>query len=136
MSLEIPYGVKVINPKPLNHYYDNDGTPYTTVSAANSAIPIGVRYYGLTCNVNTIEYWYKDGLTDPDLVVKPLDLFYQHNQQVPSSSWSVTHNLGKYPSVTVIDSVDNEVIGDMEYTDANNLVINFTSTFSGKAYMN
>jgi hypothetical protein len=136
MSLELPYPVKVVNPIALDHYYSDDGTPYVSIAAANTAIPSGIRYLGLTCNINGAEYWYKSGLTDPDLIVKPTDLYHEHDQQTPSASWSVTHNLGKYPSVMIIDSVNNHVEGDIEYTSANTLTITFSSTFSGKAYMN
>lgn len=64
------------------------------------------------------------------------DKFYTHNQGLASASWSVTHNLNKYPSVMVADSGQNIVIGEIVYTDQNNLIINFVSPFSGKAYIN
>ena len=64
------------------------------------------------------------------------DKHYQHTQGVASSTWNVAHNLGTFPSVTVIDSGNSVVIGDVTYTDNNNLIINFTSSFSGKAYLN
>lgn len=64
------------------------------------------------------------------------DLNYTHTQVGASTTWSVVHNLGKYPSVTVIDSGDTEVIGDVQYLSANSLQISFTAAFSGKAYLN
>jgi len=48
----------------------------------------------------------------------------------------ITHNLSKFPSVTVVDSGNNIVIGDITYNDLNTLTINFTASFSGKAYLN
>jgi hypothetical protein len=39
------------------------------------------------------------------------------------------------PSVTVIDSGDNIVIGDTEYISNNQLKILFTGAFTGKAYL-
>ena len=59
---------------------------------------------------------------------------YLHDQGAPSSFWNVIHNLGhKYPSVTVIDSGDNEVHGDVHYVDENHLQIEFSVPFGGKA---
>lgn len=64
------------------------------------------------------------------------DKHYTHNQSFASSTWNVNHNLAKFPSISVIDSSKNVVVGDVQYVDANNLIITFTAAFSGKAYMN
>jgi hypothetical protein len=64
------------------------------------------------------------------------DKHYSHNQSSASNVWSVTHNLGKFPSISVVDSGKNVVVGDVQYIDANSLTITFTAAFSGKAYMN
>jgi hypothetical protein len=64
------------------------------------------------------------------------DKTYVHNQTVASNSWSVSHDLNKYPAVVIVDSGDNVVVGDIQYIDLNNIIITFTSTFSGKAYFN
>jgi len=64
------------------------------------------------------------------------DKHYMHDQDSASAIWSVTHNLYKYPSVTVVDSGENIVYGDVAYINDTQLTINFTSAFSGKAYLN
>ena len=64
------------------------------------------------------------------------DKHYQHVQSTPSATWSITHNLGKRPSVTVVDSGGNEWITKVEYVSDNALVIRFTAPFSGNAYLN
>lgn len=61
---------------------------------------------------------------------------YTHNQITLSTSWSINHGLNKYPSVSVVDSGNNIVVGDVKYTDLNNLTVTFNSSFSGKAYLN
>ena len=48
----------------------------------------------------------------------------------------INHNLGKYPSITVIDSGGSEVIGEVEYVDTNNVTLTFSAAFSGKAFLN
>ena len=64
------------------------------------------------------------------------DKTYAHYQNVQSDTWEIQHNLDKYPSVTVVDSANNIVIGDIRYIDANNVVVTFTVPFSGKAFCN
>lgn len=53
-----------------------------------------------------------------------------------TSSVTVTHNLQKYPAVTVVSSAKQQVIGDIVYVDLNNLTITFTAPFSGTVYCN
>lgn len=64
------------------------------------------------------------------------DLTYVHNQLIPAGVWNIAHNLGKYPSVVVVDSAGTTVMGEIVYDDINNLHITFTSPFSGKAFLN
>lgn len=64
------------------------------------------------------------------------DKHFVFNQSVPASTWNIEHGLEKYPSVTVVDSAGNEVVGDCEYIDDNNVVVTFSNAFSGKAYLN
>jgi len=61
---------------------------------------------------------------------------YVFTQSSPSATWNVTHNMDKYPSVTVIDSGNNEVVGDVVYNSLNDLTITFSGSFSGTAYIN
>jgi hypothetical protein len=58
------------------------------------------------------------------------------NQTTAASTWSITHNLGKFPSVSVVDSSNNVVIGEVEYNSNNQVTLTFASAFSGKAYLN
>jgi hypothetical protein len=64
------------------------------------------------------------------------DAFFSLDQQVALATWTVNHNLGKYPSVTVIDSTGDEVEGSILYDSVNSLRIVFTSAMTGKAYLN
>lgn len=61
---------------------------------------------------------------------------YIHNQGSADNVWIINHNLDKYPSVTIIDSADRVVIGDVLYNDTNTLTVSFAAGFSGKAYLN
>lgn len=64
------------------------------------------------------------------------DKHYTHTQAVAAVVWEVRHGLNKYPSVTVVDSAQNIVVGDVVYIDENNVRITFAASFSGKAYFN
>lgn len=64
------------------------------------------------------------------------DKHFTFTQSTPSNTWTITHNLGKHPSITVVDSANNVVEGDYEYIDNNNVVLTFSGAFSGKAYLN
>lgn len=70
---------------------------------------------------------------DPGLVL--VDISYTHNQNMPSNTWTINHNLGFYPGITVVDSSGNVVEGSYTYQDANTIIINFSGAFSGKAYL-
>jgi hypothetical protein len=58
------------------------------------------------------------------------------NQGVAATTWNVNHNLGKFPSVTVIDTANTVVNGECEYIDNNNITLKFSAAFAGKAYLN
>jgi hypothetical protein len=64
------------------------------------------------------------------------DLTFIFNQAVASITWNITHNLGKFPSVTMVLNTGQKGYGDVVYIDDNNLTITFASAESGKAYMN
>lgn len=64
------------------------------------------------------------------------DLNYAHDQMTASDVWTIDHNLGKYPSVTVLDSSGAVCEGHVEYISALQLSITFSSAFAGMAYLN
>lgn len=64
------------------------------------------------------------------------DKNYIHVQGLSSNTWNITHNLNKFPSISVVDSDNKVVVGDATYIDTNNLTITFSGAFSGKAYLN
>jgi len=60
---------------------------------------------------------------------------YEHTQGAASASWTINHNLGFKPNVTVVDSAGNIVEGEITYTNSNSLTVSFQSAFSGYAYL-
>lgn len=61
---------------------------------------------------------------------------YVHTQVASASTWTITHNLERWPSVTVVDSGGTVIIPDVHYTSANQLEVSFGGATSGKAYLN
>ena len=57
-------------------------------------------------------------------------------QGVPATVWSIQHNLGKFPSVSVVNNNDLLMNGEITYIDNNNITCNFSAAFAGKAYLN
>jgi hypothetical protein len=64
------------------------------------------------------------------------DKNFVHTQGSPSATWNITHNLGKYPAVDVVDTGGSAVIPTVVYIDVNNVQLVFGSATSGKAFMN
>ena len=61
---------------------------------------------------------------------------FEFTQGVPATTWNIQHNLGKFPSVSVVNNNNIIMYGNTTYVDNNNLTINFSAGFSGKAYLN
>jgi hypothetical protein len=57
-------------PKPTDSRYSNNLTSWVDVAEANANINSAVRYIGLTVNIASVEYRYKNGITDSDLIEK------------------------------------------------------------------
>tara|TARA_R110002153_G_scaffold96029_1_gene230169 strand:- start:786 stop:1322 length:537 start_codon:yes stop_codon:yes gene_type:complete len=53
-----------------------------------------------------------------------------------AQTWTITHNLGKYPSVTVVDNSNVIVVGNVDYLSTNVIQITFEDPFSGCAFLN
>lgn len=57
-------------------------------------------------------------------------------QTVPATTWTINHNLNKFPSVSVVNINNVSLYGEIKYIDANNVQLDFTAGFAGKAYFN
>lgn len=64
------------------------------------------------------------------------DLNLVFDQGVASDFWTVPHDLGKFPSVTVMDSAGTFVEGEVTHIDNSILTIGFSSAFSGSVFLN
>ena len=60
---------------------------------------------------------------------------YEHLQAIPSDTWTVSHGLGYWPNVAIVDTLGRQVQGEVSYPDLNTVVISFTAAFSGRAFL-
>ena len=86
--------------------------------------------------INDLKEKYKKLLEQINGINAKTDKHYTHTQSSAAAEWTVTHNLGKHPAVSVVDSAGTEVVGDVEYIDINTCKLIFSAAFSGKAYFN
>ena len=70
MAIALTDNIRVGAQKPIEDKYFNGLFPYTSVSQAENLIAIGVRFIGLTVNINTDEYWFKNAITNGSLILK------------------------------------------------------------------
>jgi len=61
---------------------------------------------------------------------------YVHSQSSASSTWTISHSLGRKPSVTIVDSGGNVQIGEVLYNSDDQITVSFAAAFSGFAYLN
>ena len=61
---------------------------------------------------------------------------YYHPQNTPSSTWVITHNLNRKPSITTVDSTNRVVHGQVSYDSMNQVTVYFRFAFIGEAYLN
>ena len=68
--------------------------------------------------------------------VAGVDLYLQHDQDVPVATWVILHAFGRLPNVTLIDTATNEMImTDLEYPDLATVVATFPAPTTGKAIL-
>jgi len=61
---------------------------------------------------------------------------YVHDQNSASDTWSITHNLGFMPNITVVDTAGNTLIGfGIQYVNINSLIISLAGATTGVAYL-
>ena len=111
MAINFGDNFNIAGPLPIDERYYNDLIPYSGVSEVNSLISIGERYVGLTVLINSggtnIEYWYKDGVTDPDLEEKKFA-----SEQLVGDFITGATNLGYFEGTDGATSTDDESNGN------------------------
>jgi len=103
-----------------------------TVDSSNANLYNGV-FTHIVSNGNITANKYYGFAIYPEISA---DKHFTFVQSSAAATWSITHNLGKFPSVSIVDSGNTVVYGDIDYTSENALTITFSAAFGGKAYLN
>lgn len=61
---------------------------------------------------------------------------FTYEQTFAASIWNIVHNLGRIPSVTLIDTYGDEFSGDIRYVDNNTVRVTLIAATAGKAVLN
>lgn len=124
MGIKLGDNINITAGLPNDCRYQNAAVgPYTGVTEANTIITSDIRYTGLTVNILGTEYWYKNGVTDPDLVEKTT------GDVVSYTGLNDTNN----SYVGFANNVPQVNLGETALEFTNNLVLNqvIANSFSG-----
>ncbi|KZK31513.1 hypothetical protein A4F85_01895 [Delftia sp. GW456-R20] len=61
---------------------------------------------------------------------------YTHTQSSLATVWTIAHNLGRYPSITVVDNLGGQLYPDVRYLDADIVQITHSVPLTGRAFCN
>jgi hypothetical protein len=117
-------------------YLSGSGLPDSELTRA---APVGSSYSDITTGKS---YKKINNLGDVSDWEKLLDFAefknltqYTHAQDIASTEWVITHNLGKYPTVLCLDSAYDEIEGSIIYSSLDQLTVQFNSPTGGMAYL-
>lgn len=125
MSITLNDNIKINAGKPSeSKYLSTTNLAYTSVNAANSALPTSVRHVGLTVLIvsggTNTEYWYQNGVTDGDLIQK------KYAGIVPVTDFiSGATNIGVFSGYTGIQSLPIDNLVDNNWDGIYNSLYNY-----------
>ena len=98
-----------------NQVYVNEDTPNQVLVNQDAPNLVTVRASSGSENIYTRRHIFEQGQA--------------------AATWVVTHELGGKPSVTIVDSADTHVFGELTYNSNSQITVTFSAAFSGKAYL-
>lgn len=108
----------------------------TDLAALTTGISLGPTYYtstqtdvAITAAITSIPQGPPGSPGPPG----PSSGSFTFTQSSPSSSWTVAHNLHRYPNVSYVDDTGFAWLADVEHIDTDTVVLVFPSPTSGKA---
>jgi len=90
MAINLTDNIKVGQQLPVDSRYFNGLLPWASTAAVTTGIPAALRFRGLTVNVLGVEYWWADGISNEQLVIKTVDVTL--NLQEVTDEGSTTTN--------------------------------------------
>jgi len=135
--------LELLNGKKVIIYDINNRNNYGVFDAANITVDSNdSNFYDLSLTKT------KSNGSISDTTIYGIDLFagsdvnFVHHQNSANTTWTINHNLGKFPSVSIKFSSSDEVYSNVGafagviYTNENSLTINLAAAESGYAYLN
>jgi hypothetical protein len=129
MSFNLPFGIRALNP--LSNLDDRYG-PHATLQDALNATA-GTRLKGLTVSIVDVEYWFKDGVADNDLVEKlasKADLAGDATQTFKVNDGVDAKDAVNKSQLDAAVGGASILIGESFYYDENNVLRPNVSTFT------
>ena len=119
--------------------YGWDGNQWVAISLnSENTTKLNEAYDGIIEEITTTNTPVSRTITlvtnNNQLISVTFNESYIHDQVIPANQWIVNHNLNKYPKVTIVNDINVEVVGDIVYTNTNQVIISFSNPFYGKAY--
>jgi hypothetical protein len=109
------------------------------MSLAENIVNVGTHAFDRTGDRGQVPFTkYNNAITELYTSIAAIiaGATFTFEQALPASTWMITHNLARFPGVTVVDSAGSEVMGEVAYVDANTITLIFSAPFSGTAYLN
>lgn len=126
--------------------YFNNSTPFTLVhSGGNMILPGNANIVPAQGDFAEFQcdgggtwrcMWYQRRSGLPLVSAGGSMTTYTWDQASALAVWTIPHNLGRFPSVTVVDGLGVKVEPDVTYTDANTVTVTHSAALAGKAYLN
>lgn len=119
-----------------------DELPATEVTVTQNDVAVTVTSLSTVVTVQVADgppgpRGLKGDQGDPgDPGADPVPDFMTHTQNVPSTLWTVAHNLGKFPSVGLRDTAGTSFIATITHIDENNLTVGTAQPQTGYADCN
>jgi len=121
--------------------YGKGGWKQVTDLVERNAIPQERRSVGMAVYVEETDtiYLLKNGTSNNNwkaINTGSSSSTYVHDQGIAANVWLINHDMGKKPSITIVNSAESVVEGDVQYIDENRALVSFKNAFKGKAYCN
>jgi hypothetical protein len=142
-SLKLPLFFDVTDPKTgvvrttlVDSIISQNANPGGNTITIAGNIEVTGTFKDSTGSVGTAGQILSSTVTGTKWIADAGDKTFVFNQAIPSATWTINHTLDKFPSITVVSTANQVVIGDAAYTSTTQVVITFTAGFAGKAYLN
>lgn len=116
MAIQYQENIKIAAPAPLDKRYLSNRTsggaqlPYSAITEVNNTIISSERYVGLTVNILGVEYWYKNGILNTDLIEKKYDSTIPEGDFITGGT-----NIGFFSGFTGIQTLPITNLPDINY---------------------